>query len=419
MFFLLPLAVWANGQKESTSSNAQATIRVMWWGDQKRADITNQMLKLFEKKNPSIKIEADFTPFSGFFDKLNTQLASGTAPDIFTLGSNILDYANKGVLLNLNPYVGNELKTTGIAKTLIDFNTINGKLDGMSVGANSRAILVNATMFQKAGVALPSKNWNWSDFGKIANEIHQKLGSGYWGTYDYSGMYDTLVYYMAQRGHGHFTKTSIDMPAPDLTQWFTMWQNLRKSGGAVPPDVQASSGPPASVNKSEVVTGKVAMVYMPTNQLGAYQNLTQDKLVLLPPPVGPNGQVTIDVESSQNIVGYTKTKYPKAVAQVMNFWVNNPEAAKILGNNRGVPVSPTALKAVEATASPTDNVIYKYLDYVSAHTTAKPIYNMPGFTHWNQLLISTSQAIAFGKISIADAVKRLITQGDQILVSAQ
>lgn len=58
----------------------QVELRVMWWGDQTRADITTAMLKKFEEKHPNIKVVPEFSPFDGYFDKLNTQLASGTAP---------------------------------------------------------------------------------------------------------------------------------------------------------------------------------------------------------------------------------------------------------------------------------------------------------------------------------------------------
>ena len=77
------------GEGGSTNAGAepsgQVEPRMMWWGDQKRADITNEALKVFQSKHPNIKIVGEFSPSSGYFDKLNTQLASGTAPDIFFL----------------------------------------------------------------------------------------------------------------------------------------------------------------------------------------------------------------------------------------------------------------------------------------------------------------------------------------------
>ena len=74
-----------------SSGGEQVELRIMWWGDQKRADITNEALKVFQQKHPNIKVVGEFAPSTGYFDKLNTQLASGTAPDVFFLGGNVVE----------------------------------------------------------------------------------------------------------------------------------------------------------------------------------------------------------------------------------------------------------------------------------------------------------------------------------------
>jgi multiple sugar transport system substrate-binding protein len=398
---------------------APVTLRVMWWGDQARADITNKMLQLFASRNSDVTFQTEFTPFAGYFDKLNTQLASGTAPDMFTLGSNILDYAIQGVLLNLRPYVvGGNIRTDGVSSALMDFNTIDGKLSGMSVGANSRGILVNTAMFQKAGVALPAATWTWDDFVKISNQVAKNLGTGYYGTYDNSGQNDPTENYLKQNGQMTYDMAHKSLGfTPDVVKkWWTMWDGLRKSGGAVPPDVQVATGPPNDVSKSLVPQGKVAMVFMPTNQLADYQKLTQDKLVLLPVPQGPKG-AAMTVESSQNIVAYIKSKNPGPVARVIDFWVNDPDAAKILGNNRGVPVSAPARAALKDSVSATDKIIYDYLDLVSKDQSVKATYNIPGFNEYSKLLSDEGQAIAFGKTTIDQAVTDYVAKLKQILAA--
>jgi len=72
----------------SSAAPEPVELRIMWWGDQTRADLTNQALRKFEEKYPHIKVVGEFAPSSSYFDKLNTLLASGTAPDVFFLGGN-------------------------------------------------------------------------------------------------------------------------------------------------------------------------------------------------------------------------------------------------------------------------------------------------------------------------------------------
>nr|WP_275439964.1 extracellular solute-binding protein [Paenibacillus sp. ACRRY] len=125
---------------QGNESNGQVELRMMWWGDQKRADITNEALQVFQEKHPDIKIVGEFAPSSGYFDKLNTQLASGTAPDVFFLGGNVVDYAKKDVLLNLDSYVGNELNLDGMDTTMVEYGRLDGKLQHISAGANAQEL---------------------------------------------------------------------------------------------------------------------------------------------------------------------------------------------------------------------------------------------------------------------------------------
>ena len=44
------------------------------------------MIEKFEELHPNIKIEAEYGSSEGYTDKLATQLATGTAPDIIPAG---------------------------------------------------------------------------------------------------------------------------------------------------------------------------------------------------------------------------------------------------------------------------------------------------------------------------------------------
>lgn len=138
-----------DGNNNGTTEGGQVELRIMWWGDQKRADITNEALKIFQAKHPDIKISGEFAPSSGYFDKLNTQLASGTAPDIFFLGGNVVDYAQKDVLLNLDPYVGNELNLDGMDETMIEYGRLDGKLQHISAVRTHGELLLTRHSLRK------------------------------------------------------------------------------------------------------------------------------------------------------------------------------------------------------------------------------------------------------------------------------
>lgn len=205
-----------NGAAES----GQVELRMMWWGDQKRADITNEALKVFQEKHPNIKIMGEFSPSSGYFDKLNTQLASGTAPDIFFLGGNVVDYAKKNVLLDLDPYVGSELNLDGMDPTMVEYGRLDGKLQHISAGANARGIVINQALFEKAGIPLPEPNWNWEDYAAVSKELSDKLGDGIFGTYNFT--VDGMDIYLKQRGKQLYNMENgtLGFAKEDIQEWF-------------------------------------------------------------------------------------------------------------------------------------------------------------------------------------------------------
>ncbi len=394
------------GQPTGTAeAGEQVEIRMMWWGDQKRADRTNEALRKFEDKHPNIKIVGEFAPSSGYFDKLNTQLASGTAPDVFFLGGNVVDYANKGVLLELDPYVGKQLDLSDMDTSMIQYGTLGGKLVHISAGANARAIVVNTKLFEQAGLPIPQDGWTWEDYASTAKQISEKLGKGYYGTYDFT--VDGLDIFLKQRGQQLYDmdKGTLGFDQEQAEAWFTYWDQMRKTGGVVTPELQISN-PPSDTSKSLVVTGKVAMSLIPSNQLGAHQNLIEDRLELVQIPRGPKGTGVV-FESSQGMSGYKKTEHPEEVAQLINFWINDPDAARILGNDRGVPVTSKMREVLEQDASPTDQAIYHYLGRVSAATEKEPFnvsYNPPGNTEFSKLFETTVQEIGFKRKDVKQGV---------------
>jgi multiple sugar transport system substrate-binding protein len=384
----------------------QVELRIMWWGDQKRADRTNEALRKFEEKHPHIKVIGEFAPSSGYFDKLNTMLASGTAPDVFFLGGNMPDYANKGVLLELDPYVGKQLDLSDMDKAMINYGTVKGKLLHISAGANARGMIINTEMFKKAGMPVLQDGWNWDDYARISKEISDKLGEGHFGTYNFT--VDGMDIYLKQNGKQLFdhVNNQLGFAAADIEPWFAYWDKTSKAGGVVTPELQVSN-PPDDVSKSLIVTGKVAMGLTSSNQLVGHQKLTQDKLTLVQLPRGPKGTGVV-FESSQGMSGYHKTKHPEEVAMLMNFWINDPDAAKILGNDRGIPVTSKMRDLLKQDAGEVDQIIYDYTSRVSAAAEKEPFnvsFNPPGFNEFKKLADTTVQEISFGKKDVKKATE--------------
>ena len=82
------------GEKKSSGTGGdggkEVELRVMWWGSDARHKATLDAIKLFEEKNPGIKIKAEYSGYEGYLEKLSTQMSGKTAPDVMQVDWNWL-----------------------------------------------------------------------------------------------------------------------------------------------------------------------------------------------------------------------------------------------------------------------------------------------------------------------------------------
>ena len=73
-----------------------------WWGNPTRNKNTEAMIAAYTAANPNVKISGQPGEFASYWDKLATQTAGGTAPDIIQMDmAYISEYGTRGALLDL------------------------------------------------------------------------------------------------------------------------------------------------------------------------------------------------------------------------------------------------------------------------------------------------------------------------------
>ena len=402
-----------SGSTGNNSGGAQEQIelRMTWWGGQARHDRTLQVIELYESRNPHVKILPEYSGFDWYFDKLSTQFAAGNAPDIIQYGGNLNDYVARGVVLPLDDYVGSVIDLSKHSQSMIDAATFDGKFYGVTLGTNAFGVLINKTLFEEAGVPLPSRDWTWEDFAEISLQLSQKL-NGTYGTADFKE--DGFGIFLAQRGKVVHNNGVLGYEESDIRDWFQMWQDLRDSGAAASAELQASAT--QTPEQSLIVQRKVAMELIAGNQYGAYSDATEDELVLwIAPYNSQTGKNGVSLRPSQFLSGYSETKYPEEVAKFLDFFVNDPEAGAILGNDRGAPVNSEVLQSLIDNASEYDQVIFSYIDWVGQSSDAPYVPNLPGYNEAYDLFTKTMEAISFGYTSVEDGARDYYSELQKIL----
>jgi multiple sugar transport system substrate-binding protein len=410
------LAAGASGWRPAFA--ADANLRQIFWGSQERANRTYKTNDLYLKANPSTKIASEFYAWNDYWPKLATETAGGNAPDIIQMDYRyIVEYANRQAIAPLDAFVGKELDLSDFDQDQIDGGKVDGKLYGISLGANSVAQIVNVAAFQEAGVPVPDNNSTYDDM-RAACEAFKKanIRGGMKAFQDGSGVEPLLENWLRQRGKALYTADGkLGFDGNDATEWFKLWKDLRDQGLVVTPEDQAlDTGPLA---QTMVVLGKAAVTFANSNQLVAFQALMKDPVTITAFPRTAKGKGGGHYRKPSMFWSVANaSKLQSEAAKYLSFFIDDVDANKVLGVERGIPASKHVRDAISPGLSKQDQVALNFVS--SLGDLLGPIPPPPPSNAGEidiDLMLKTSQEVAFGQQSPEDAGPAMVQQATDIL----
>ncbi|MEX2692545.1 ABC transporter substrate-binding protein [Rhizobium mongolense] len=405
------LAFGAGSAMPAFADDAQ--LRAMWWGSNDRAKRTLEVAKLYQTKTPGVTIVGESLSGDGYWTKLATQMAGRAIADVFQLEpSTISDYSKRGACMPLDEFVPSALKVDTFGKDMLNLTTVDSKLYGIGLGLNSFALFFDQTIFEKAGLPLPTPDLTWDEYAKLAVELTKAAGKdNYWGG-PYGARYAYVFdAWLRQRGKSLYANGSLGFDVEDAKEWYSFWEDLRKKGGTVAADVQTLDQNTIDTNCLGLGKSAIGMAY--SNQLVGYQLISKNKLAITMLPRerkgGPSGHYYRPALIWS--IGAT-TKNGEAAAKFIDFFVNDIDAGKILGVERGVPMSATVREAILPNLNPTEQDTVKYVNLLKDQVGDYPAPAPLGATEFDQrVLRPLADELAFERTTPADAAARLVEQG--------
>ncbi|WP_319563108.1 extracellular solute-binding protein [Marispirochaeta sp.] len=392
--------IFAGGTKEGTAADDGSTvIRWAYWGSGERVTISQEAIDLYESRNPEIRVNPEVSGGAGdHFVKVDTQLAGGNGPDIIQMGGNIYDYAD--VLLPLDKYAGTILNVEVIDPSAVASGTINGKLLGVSTGVTMPSLVYNKTMIKKAGAPLPPKSMTYAEFRDYLVMLKDRLPAGVYPMQDIGVMSSNSTpfgYWTRYNGTPLYNaKTNTtSVTAAAARKYLELFKDFRDNGLIPPADI-ASGYAEGNADSSALIAGKVAIAYLFTNQLSGYQAATTDKLDLIEFPGAAETKALWQAPSQFYTVN-KDSSHPEETVKFINFLVNDPGAARILGSNRGASASARAA----GSSSESDQTVLDYMSVAAPHSSPETDH-VPNDTEFNSTLFLIYQRVAFGQISPAE-----------------
>lgn len=410
--FALVLTAGCAGDS-SGSGGGKTVIRFNWWGSDSRHEMTKQMIAVFEKEHPNIDVQPEYSNWDDYWKKLSTSAAASDMPDVLQITDPFMySYIDNGQLMDLKK-VKDTLHTDKLPANSMAMTTVKGGLYGVPAGDSAFGIAADPAAFKKAGVPLPDDTtWSWDDYVKISKAVSRTKGLVGTAMPLYT---NDLGTWLRQHGEDYWTEdgSKIGFTKDTMAAYWEWVVKLRDSGGTTSPDaaVEAlSSG--AGIEQSLVAQHKAAMTDVSVTQLGALESASgrEAKLLLFP---GEKGAAQVGAYTKPGIFygASARTEHPKEAAELLDFLVNSPEAAKIQKFDRGVPNNPDVLKAIRPELSPAEKRIADYLGRVNAlKPTALHIPNAEAGPAVPEIFQRLNEDVLFNRVSPKEAAEKFISE---------
>ena len=411
----LPACSRGFGGKDENDGKVE--LNMVWWGDAQRGELTQKALDLFQSANPGIRVRTEYQDSTPYKDKLAARFAAGDPPDLMAMRFDSLrEYADRGSLLDLARHA-DRLNLSGLAPNARALGAVGQQNFGVPSGLNTIGYIVDKTLTDKYGVAIPDGDtWGWDDLADFAKKIIKASAGKVYGTNFEAYTVANLLVFVRQHGEDFFTDDGALGATPGtITAWFAMIQRMRAEGGFPPPgfiDQNLGSSPAQSYLAKKAIASQI----IPTNNLLGYNGVCGGNLVMLRIPGETRGTrrgQSIDTPALWSVAA--KSRHPQETLALLDFLVNDVAAAKVAGATRGVPPNSRVAGEIVSTLEPDNQRATKFLTDLQGEKLP-PSYPYPvGASKLTNILKTISTEIVFGRTTPAAGAADFVTAARKAL----
>ncbi len=334
--------VFGAGAKEGAKPAGPASLRFSWWGNDVRHKATLDAIDNYMSRYDDVQIVAEYRGKSER-EKIATELAGGTVADLVQLNPPWMgDFTAAGdFFVDLNEY-SDVLDFSGFSKQFVeDYGVYNGKLIGLPMGLNARTAIINVDLAKQFGIPTSlDTTWTWDDFYEIGKTVNAKDSSKYFLNADTVDITEFLLLpYLVQRTGNQLIQDDYTrgFSEAQLQEVFQYIGKLYRDNVVIP--VQEGNVFLHSIwTNPRWLKGDIVLEFSWTSLFSAVSSDMAAEAATFILPVHQNAKNTgLIITPSQLLSISSKSKYPREAAEFMNFFFNDIEAGKILGDARAIP----------------------------------------------------------------------------------
>jgi oligogalacturonide transport system substrate-binding protein len=331
----------------------EVRLRMSWWGGNEVHRAYLASIRRFEQQYPHIKVKGEYTGWTGHLERLTTQIAGGTAPDVMQVNWNWL------VLFSRDGRGFRDLNSLADSIDLAQFDaeargtgTVAGLLNALPVTMTARVFYFNETTFAKAGIAVPA---SWDELFAAGRLFRGRLGADYYPlALNFLDLVALGRSWVVQKTSAPFVNERARRLNPsqaDITEMAQLYQRLVDEHVIASAPERASYGNVAEQELRPWITGRYAGTYYWTSAVGKLVETVEpgQEFVLAPYLMRPGAQdAGLFYRPGMMLAVNANTEHPREAAMLLDFIFNDPFAIEAFGLSRGLPVSRKAVATLEA-----------------------------------------------------------------------
>lgn len=410
---------WVFQNNETAQGQSLRFVSLAW---QERAIATNMsIVNEWNKLHPEMKVEYIQGTWNSAHDYLVTAFETGDVPDIFHYESSvIIDYAMRGYLTDLSPFISPEMKRDILDVAWKTVTRPNGEVSGIPFLIESLVVLYNKTLLDQEGIVPPTLEhpWTWDDLQATSRKLTKDLDGD--GVIDQYGaglglrnsaniIMNTSISFggsFFRKENNHFVVRVNDEEKKLL---HTIVSMLYKDKSVSP----ASIGETGAGMIPGFFSGRYAML-VGIGSWGRQQlveNAPKEFRWGVMPPL--KAQTQTYGASTQTLSVPKKSKHAKEAMMFIDFMLSSKNTARLALNDWMIPARKSCL------AMPEFRDTIGGWDIATASVSTLGIgswLGAPGYQEWKSRIANpVLQELFAGRLTVEEAAKRIEHESNNVL----
>jgi len=321
------------------TNHRSETIRFGWWGNDERHIYTLKGVDLFEKENPGVSVECQYSVWSGYEHRYRIYMRSGTEPDVMLINYNWLkEYSADGTGYYDLLALGDIVDTSGFSKEDLTSGTVNGHLNALSTAYNAAVFFYNKNILDRYGLSVPE---TWDDLAEAA-DVLQKDSIVPLYLNEKTLLFLINAYYEQTEHKTVFDDDGNYTGGREAARKFLSFYRELSDRHIIRPIGES--------NADDFTNGKAAGAVFWASDADRYGDSMEkqgyDMVEGQPISISASDYTGWYVKPATMYAIRNDTEHPEEAGKLLNFLINDPDMARLQGLEKGVPVSRKARSAL-------------------------------------------------------------------------